>query len=446
MDLNRSQTSSYLIDLFEKTLSVCSPGEAVSQHLAVKGEQLRVGESEFSTENHPVYLLAVGKASVPMYESAHDILGEQVAGSLVITPDAGAASGCGADEVITGAHPVPDEQSLEAGRTAVEYLERLPEEALVITLISGGTSSLMCWPAEGIGIDELNKTYDLLNNSGATIHEINTVRKHCSRIKGGQLLRYVPEGATLIDLIISDVPGDDPAIIGSGPTTPDYSTFQDTYHVLLEYELWDIIPDAVRLHIEKGIDGEMPEVVRPEEDEKSLREHRQHIISSARKFVRRSADIAQGDGYRTVIVDEPFNDDVEKVATHIVEDITSHIPQETTVPQLLLFYGESTVQVTGGGKGGRNQELALRGALKIAELDEHISWLSAGTDGVDGPTDAAGAVVDSNTIRRARERNLDPGEYLRNNDAYHFHEQMGTLLKTGPTGNNLMDVVFVVLG
>ncbi|SHF96540.1 glycerate 2-kinase [Fodinibius roseus] len=437
------QTSLYLIDLFEKTLAACSPGNAVSQNLSVNGEQVRVGESEFSMDDHPVYLLAVGKASVPMYESARDILGERVAGSLVITPDAGAASGCSADEVITAAHPVPDERSLEAGRAAAEFLDHVPEEALVITLISGGTSSLMCRPAEGIGIQELNKTYDLLNNSGATIHEINTVRKHCSRIKGGQLLRSVPEGATLVDLIISDVPGDDSAIIGSGPTTPDYSTFQDTYHVLLEYELWDRIPDAVRLHMEKGIDGEIPEVVRPEEE--PVREHRQYIISSARKFVRRAADFARDAGYGTVVADEPFNEDVERVALHITDVINSHISQDMTDPQLMLFYGESTVQVTGGGKGGRNQELALRGALKIADIDKHISWLSAGTDGVDGPTDAAGAVVDNNTVRRARERGLDPGEYLRNNDAYHFHQQMDTLLKTGPTGNNLMDVVFVAV-
>lgn len=435
--------SSYLIDLFEKTLTGCSPGKAVSQNLSVKGEQLTVGDSLFPTKDHPVYLLAVGKASVPMYESASDILGDQVAGSLVITSDTKAASGCGADEVITASHPVPDKRSLKAGRRAAEYLDHIPEGALVISLLSGGTSSLMCWPAEGIGIKDLNETYDLLNRSGATIHEINTVRKHCSRIKGGQLLRYLPAGATLVDLIISDVPGDDPAIIGSGPTTPDFSTFQDTYHVLLEHELWDVLPDDVRLHIEKGVDGEVPDVVRP--DEEPLREHKQYIISSARMFVHRAADSARGDGYRATIADEPFNEDVEEVAAYIAEKVKSHASQEQANPLLFLFYGESTVQVTGDGKGGRNQELALRGALRIAE-SKNISWLSAGTDGVDGPTDAAGAVVDSDTIRRARRMGLKPEEFLRNNDAYHFHEQLETLVKTGPTGNNLMDIVFVAVG
>lgn len=434
--------SSYLIDLFEKTLTGCSPGKAVSQNLSVKGEQLTVGESVFSSKDHPVYLLAVGKASVPMYESASDILGDRIAGSLVITPDAKAASDCGAGEVITASHPVPDKRSLKAGRRAAEYLDHIPKGALVISLISGGTSSLMCWPAEDITIEDLNKTYDLLNRSGATIHEINTVRKHCSRIKGGQLFNYLPAGATLVDLIISDVPGDDPAIIGSGPTTPDFSTFQDTYHVLLEYELWDDLPDEVRLYIEKGVDGEVPDVVRP--DEEPIRGHKQYIISSARMFIHRAADSAREDGYRVTIADEPFNKDVEEVAAYIAEEVQSCASQEQVGPLLFLFYGESTVKVAGDGKGGRNQELALRGALRIAE-SENISWLSAGTDGVDGPTDAAGAVVDSNMIRLARKMGLKPEDYLQNNDAYHFHEQLGTLVKTGPTGNNLMDVVFVAV-
>src|SRR5690625_2955090 len=177
------KNSSYLIDLFERTLAVCSPEKAVSQHLSVDGDQLIAGESAFVIRDHPVFLLAVGKASVPMYESASNVLGERVAGSLVITPDAEAASGCGTDRVITGSHPVPDNQSLEAGRAAEEFLKNVPADALVISLISGGTSSLMCRPAEEISIEDLNKTYDLLNRSGATIRDINTVRKHCSRIK-----------------------------------------------------------------------------------------------------------------------------------------------------------------------------------------------------------------------------------------------------------------------
>ncbi|HLR33169.1 MAG TPA: glycerate-2-kinase family protein, partial [Fodinibius sp.] len=326
------QNSSYLINLFKKTLAGCSPEKAVSQHLSVDGDQLIAGESAFVIRDHPIFLLAVGKASVPMFESASDILGDRVAGSLVITPDDEAASYCRADQVITGSHPVPDNQSLAAGRAAVAFLEKVSGDALVISLISGGTSSLMCWPAEDISIEDLNKTYDLLNRSGATIRDINVVRKHCSRIKGGQLLHCLPEEAALVDLIISDVPGDDPAIIGSGPTTPDYSTYQDTYHILLEQELWDELPRSVRLHIEKGVEGEDPEVARP--GEAPDREHRQYIISSARIFARRAEEIAKSEGYRVTVADTPFNEDVEKVATRGADAVMSHARQQPSEPAL----------------------------------------------------------------------------------------------------------------
>lgn len=435
------QHTSYLVHLFKQTLSACSPEKAISEKVSVKGDNLQVGESSFVLDDQPIFVLAVGKASVEMYEAVHDLLGDQIAGSLVITPDADEASACRAEKVVVGSHPVPDEQSLEAGRAAVNFLRNAPENVLLLSLISGGTSSLMCLPAENISIEDLNKTYDLLNRSGTTIHEINTVRKHCSQIKDGQLLEFLPTGATIIDLLISDVPGDDPGVIGSGPTTPDYSTFQDTYHILLEYELWESVPRSIRIHIEKGLDGEEPEILRPEEDPV---QHQQYIISSAGQFAQRAAEIARTDGYTATVADEPFNEDVEEVATRIAGKVLPSAKAQATVPLLFVFYGESTVQVTGDGKGGRNQELALRGALKIAE-HENISWLSAGTDGIDGPTDAAGAVVDSETIRRARELGMDPHEYLQNNDAYHFHEQLDTLVKTGPTGNNLMDVVFVAV-
>ncbi|SMO65093.1 glycerate kinase type-2 family protein [Fodinibius sediminis] len=430
-----------LVDLFKETLKATSPGQAIADAVTMRDGELLVNESAWDLHGRPVCVLAVGKASVPMYQSLDEILGQKITQSLVITPDKEALSACGAGEVLVGAHPVPDERSLRAGRRAARFMEEVPREALVITLISGGTSSLMCWPEEGISISELSRTYELLNKSGAAIREINTVRRHCSRIKGGQLLRYMPGEATLIDLLISDVPGDDPAIIGSGPTTPDHSTFQDAYHILLEYELWEDLPAPVRSHIERGLDGVDPDVVQPGED--PVGNHVQHVISSARLFARRAADISRSKGIRASVVEEPYNADVEAVAAWIMEQVFAG-EHEKERPQLFLFYGESTVKVTGSGKGGRNQELALRGAQKIAG-EEGICWLSAGTDGIDGPTDAAGALVDGRLIERAVKQGLDPADYLDDNDAYHFHEHMGTLVKTGPTGNNLMDVVFVAV-
>lgn len=428
-----------LESLFLDALEACSPSNAIQEAIHLEGDRLSIADQEFYLKERRVYLFAVGKASVPMANAALEILGNHIEESLVITSDKDQAESCRAGEVIVGAHPVPNEQSVKAGQKTVEFFESIPRESLVLCLISGGTSSLLCLPAEGISVGELNQTFDLLNNSGATIYDINTVRKHCSQIKGGQLLDYLDPNLTLIDLVISDVPNDDLRVIGSGPTTPDQSTYQDAYHILLEQELWDRLPESVRQHIEKGIDGEVPDTLKPGED--PLAEHHSHIISSARKLAEQISEMAGQRGYQSWIADRAFNEDVEQVASNIAEKVLAEKSEnEDTV---YIFYGESTVNVSGSGKGGRNQELALRGALKIAERDS-VTWLSAGTDGIDGPTDAAGAVVDGQTIAEAKQQGMDPEEYLQNNDSYHFHEQLDTLLKPGPTGNNLMDLVLVI--
>ncbi len=428
----------YLKDLFHRTLTACSPENAVKEVVQIEGGKIKIRNHHFENDDHPVYVLAVGKASITMFESLDNILGNRITKSLVITPNS--PENCSADQIITANHPVPDEESIKAGRAAASFMESVPKNALVITLISGGTSSLMCNPAGTITLSDLRRTFDLLNQCGASISEINTVRKHCSRIKGGQLLRYLHQDAILIDLIISDVPHNNPTFIGSGPTVSDPSTYQDAYHILLEYQLWEKIPESVKNHIEKGLTGEVVETLSQEED--LLKKHETEIISSAEQFAQQAADFASEDGYKSVLSDRPFNEDVETVATNITDKVLSNENRDGE-PLIFFFYGESRVVVTGEGKGGRNQELALRGALKIAGYN-NISWLSAGTDGVDGPTDAAGAIVDGRTITKARERGIDPDEYLQNNDSYHFHRQMDTLLITGPTGNNLMDVVFVI--
>ena len=433
---------SYLKELFLKGLEECSPGSAVKEAISLEGSVLHIKGQPFELTDRPLYLLAVGKAAVPMYEAVYEVLGKKVTESLVITSDPEQAESCGAGKVIAASHPTPDASSLKAGESAMNFVEEVPKDGMLVTLISGGTSSLMCYPAEGISIEELNRTFELLNNSGATIYEINTVRKHCSRIKGGQLLRRLKPSVPLVDLVISDVPGDDLSIIGSGPTVPDESTFQDAYHILLEYELWERLPDSVRVHIEKGITGEVPETLK--EKDQQPEKHYSHIISSARMLAKRMAEIAERDGIESRVADSAYNEDVEAVAARIADEVMSDSGVNSEKPKLFLFYGESTVSVTGSGKGGRNQELALRGALKIAGR-ENITWLSAGTDGIDGPTDAAGAIVDGSTISKAKGKGLEPESFLKNNDSYHFHKQMGTLLKTGPTGNNLMDVVMVLV-
>ncbi len=431
-----------LKDLFLSGLEACSPSQTVQAVAALEGAKLTIKEQEFDISGRPVYVLAVGKAAVPMYRAIEDLLGSHIHRSLVITPDNQKAQQCNADRVIIASHPVPERRSFKAGQKAVQFLKEVPENGLLLNMLSGGTSSLMCYPAEDISIEELNSVFGLLNDSGATISEINTVRKHCSQIKGGQLLRYLNTGAAMVDLVISDVPDDDLSVIGSGPTTPDLSTYQDAYHILLKYELWHCLPVSVRKHIEKGLNGERMETLKPGED--SLKQHQAHIISSARLLADKISELASRKGLSTQGAEEAFNCDVEKVSEKIAAEVLNVADENISQPTVFIYFGESTVQVTGDGKGGRNQELALRGAMKIAGRP-NITWLSAGTDGIDGPTDAAGAIVDGTTISKAREQGLDPKEYLRNNDSYHFHEQMGTLVKTGPTGNNLMDLALVLI-
>ncbi len=431
----------FLRELFLKGLDACSPSQAVKKTVRLNGSQLTVNEREYNLSHRPLYILAVGKAAIPTCNSALEILGSHVKSSLCITSDKEQMEDCTADEVIHAAHPVPDNKSLSAGQKAVEFVEKIPENGLLLNLISGGTSSLMSLPPEEITVEEQNQMFHLLNNSGATIGEINIVRKHCSQIKGGQLLRFMNPNIILIDLAISDVPGDELSVIGSGPTIPDWSTFQDAYHILLEYELWDHLPSSVQDYFEMGIDGQVPETLKPKED--PIAEHYSAVISSAGILAKEISKLATEQGCGTKVADTAFNDDVEKVAQSIVEEIASESPKNSADSTVFVFYGESTVQVRGEGKGGRNQELALRAAIKIS--GQNITWLSAGTDGVDGPTDAAGAIVSGDTVGDAKKMGLDPEEFLKNNDSYHFHEKMDTLLKTGPTGNNLMDVVLVLL-
>lgn len=434
----------YLKNLFRKGLEECSPYRVVRDAVQYESGMLTVGDQQIEIGDRPVYALAAGKASVPMFKALADVMGQRIDRSLLISTPDNDRPDMEVDRFIQAAHPAPDSHSLEAGEGAADLFRDAGEGALVITLISGGTSSLLCLPAEGISLEDLNKTFQLLNNSGATIREINTVRKHCSKIKGGQLLRYLNPEVTLLDLIISDVPGDDPSIIGSGPSIPDDNTFEDAFRVLQQYGLWKQVPPSVQHHIGKGRRGEAEGTVHA--GEVAFARHHTLIVSSAPGLARRIGELASRDGFSVHVSRGAYNGEVEKVADTVADKVLSHKAEVSGKGKsgLFVFYGESTVDVTGEGKGGRNQELALRVALKL-EGHNNITLLCAGTDGVDGPTDAAGAIVDGATTAIARNRGIHPRDYLAENDSYHFHEKMGTLLKTGPTGNNLMDLVLVLV-
>jgi glycerate-2-kinase len=422
--------------LFLETLEKTKPSSLVADIITKNENSISVEETTFEYKNRPVYGIAVGKASRQMISTLKEKLSLPPSNLLCITTDQEDLE----DYCISSSHPVPDTDSIKAADTLIRFVENIPSEAVVFFLLSGGTSSLLCKPADEISLQDLKTTNTLLLHSGAAIHEINSVRKHLSAIKGGQLLSYFPQDCTLVDLVISDVPSDNLENIGSGPTIPDSSIFQDVCDTMQRLDLWNQAPESIRKHLKKGLSGEIPETLEPGDD--PLREHHSHIIGSGQKFAQTLAKIARQEGFNTWIANKAFNEDVSQVAENIKEKIRQNVSSDTDCA--LIFYGESTVRVSGNGKGGRNQELALRGALKIEGMD-NITWLSAGTDGIDGPTDAAGAIVDGSTIIEAKEKNLDVKEFISENDSYHFHEQMGTLLKTGSTGNNVMDSVLILI-
>jgi hydroxypyruvate reductase len=341
-------------------------------------------------------------------------------------------------------HPVPDEAGVAGTDRIVRLLESSTEHDLVICLISGGGSALLPAPAEGITLQQKQEVTKLLLNCGATINEINTIRKHISAIKGGQLAR-IAYPSTLVTLILSDVIGDPLDVIASGPTVPDSQTFSDCMNVLNMYDIADKIPKPILNRIQKGIHGEILDT--PKEGDPVF-EHTQNLVIASNALAAYAASQkAKGLNYNTMILStfvEGETKEVAKVHTAIIKEIL-HSGTPLPSPACLITGGETTVTIRGKGLGGRNQEFVLAAAYEIDGM-ENVVVFSAGTDGTDGPTDAAGAIADGLTIHRAREKALDPIEYLNNNDSYHFFEPLDDLIKTGPTNTNVMDLRILLVG
>jgi hydroxypyruvate reductase len=314
----------------------------------------------------------------------------------------------------------------------------------VVGVLSGGGSALLPCPVEGVSLEEKRKTTELLLASGATIQEVNAVRKHLSRIKGGQMARLA-QPARLLVLVLSDVVGDDLSTIASGPAAPDPATYPECLEILDRYGLREAVPLSVRAHLEKGALGEIPETPKPG-DPVFARVH--HLIVGNNLLALRGArQKAASLGYETLLLSSMIQGEAREVAkVHgaIAREIvrTAH---PVTPPCCILSGGETTVTVRGRGLGGRNQEFALSAAVAIADLPQTVV-LSGGTDGKDGPTDAAGAIVDGTTVVRARGSGLDPLRSLAENDSYRFLERVGDLLRTGPTGTNVMDLHLLLVG
>jgi glycerate 2-kinase len=429
--------------IFQAALKAVDPGEAIRTHVRREGDQLHVADRPYDLRQYDaVYAVGIGKAGAAMALAVEALLGDRLRGGHVVVKY-GHGGPLKQVTVHEAGHPVPDEAGVRATRTLIDFVKDRGSRDLLVCLISGGGSALSPAPVDGITLAEKQEVTRQLLACGATIHEINAVRKHISRIKGGQLTRLAAP-ATLIALVLSDVVGDALDVIASGPTVPDTSTFADALEILRKYQLLDHAPKAIRRHLEAGRAGDIPETPKPGD---AVFAHTQTVLIGRNLQALEAASRQATDlGYQSLILSsviEGETREVAKVHAGIAKEVLAS-GHPLAPPACILSGGETTVTLRGQGKGGRSQEFALAMALDIRDIPG-IAILSGGTDGTDGPTDAAGAVADWTTCTRAEELGLQPRLALENNDAYPFFARLGDLLITGPTQTNVMDVRIMLI-
>jgi glycerate 2-kinase len=431
------------IEIFQAGLRAVAPGAAIISFCQLDGEILQVdGRSYDLSLFKNIYVLGAGKAGASMAKAIEDILGERISKGI-ITVKYGHLEKLHKIKTYEGGHPVPDKNGYRGAQEIFRLASTADKNTLVICLISGGGSALMPLPVDGVTLQDKQQTTKVLLSCGATIHEINAVRKHLSRIKGGGLARVV-HPATLITLILSDVVGDDLDSIASGPCVCDSKTFADCQAIFAKYSIENEIPASVLQHIKLGLAGKVPETAKVGQ---GIFDTAQNVIVGGNfKALLKAKDKADEQGYNTLLLSSMIEGETRDVAANhiaIAREIEQH-GHPVQKPACLLSGGETTVTIKGRGKGGRNQEFVLAAALKMTGM-ENIVVLSAGTDGSDGPTDAAGAIADQSSLQRAALKELDPQKYLENNDSYHFFDQLDDLYKTGPTNTNVMDLRIILI-
>lgn len=392
---------------------------------------------------HRLLVLSCGKAGAVMANALEAALPDRIEQGLVITKYGHAAGyPCRRCRVSEAGHPLPDPAGAAATATALEMVDAAGTDTLLVVLLSGGGSALLVAPAPGLTLEDKQRTTDLLLRSGAEIGELNTVRKHLSAVKGGQLARRAWP-ATVMTLILSDVIGDPLDVIASGPTAADPSSYADALAVLERRKLADIVPSAVLAHLRLGATGERPDTPKP--GDPVLARVVNRILGNNRFALEAAAAAARSRDLTVTLLTDTLRGEARQAARWLAEQARAARAAAPPGRRLcLLAGGETTVTVTGSGKGGRNQELALAFALEVAG-ENGLALLSAGTDGNDGPTDAAGAFADGRTVATATAAGLSAREYLAANDAYHFFDRCGGLLRTGPTGTNVMDLQIVLV-
>lgn len=426
----------------ESALNAVDPKQIIKSKLLLKNSTLHVNGYSIDLKKFKnIYVIGGGKASGSMAEALEQVLGNSITNGLVNVP----RSSKNKTDIIKlheASHPIPDEAGVEGTRRMLKIAEQAKEDDLVICLISGGGSSLMPLPHGKISIADKKKITNALLKCGATINEINTVRKHISDFKGGWLAKKAYP-ATILNLILSDVVGDPLDFIASGPTVPDSTTFSDAIKVLKKYRLWSKAPASIRKVLSDGEKGLIPET--PKANDEAFKRVYNVVVGNNRLASLTAQKYLKSEGLNTLLLTSTLEGEARHVGIMLASIVHEVSVSGNPVPKPagIIAGGETTVTVTGKGLGGRNQEIALAAAQKLNGMNG-VVVASLSTDGVDGPTDAAGAIADGKTLVRAAKMGLTPEEYLAENDSYHFFSKLGDLIFTGPTGTNVNDVSVIV--
>ena len=426
-----------IMTVFKDALGSVLPGNLVRDTLKYEAGVLTIEGKRYRLDDYRgVHLFGSGKASVETARAVKAILGDRVTGGLVVSNYAATIDGIG---VFESSHPVLTEKSIRAAEILMENLSALSPDDFFIYLLSGGSSALIEKTAPPITLAEMQALVKGLLANGVPIEELNVVRKHLSLVKGGRLGRL--SRARGIVLVVSDVIGDDLEAIGSAPLFFDRSSYGETHALLKKYGLWETAPQSVRTVVQKGLAGEMEETPKAPSP---LIDH--FLIGSNLKILEKGRERGEALGIPTRIMSSRLRGEAREVAKAILaigEEIAT-TGQPFAPPVCLLFGGETTVTLKGDGMGGRNQEMALA-VLREFQGNPRFLFLSAGTDGIDGHSDAAGALVDHTSWEKAKELGLRIDDYLARNDSYHFFRETGDLIMTGPTGTNVMDMTALLI-
>lgn len=438
--------SELLPEVMAAALAAVEPEQAVRRVLRRDGDTLHVGAQRYDLRRiRRVLVVGAGKAGAPMAAAVAAVLDERLSEGLVIVKQGYAGHRVhGPIELVEGGHPLPDERGVAATERIAQLLVTASADDLVLVLISGGGSALLTLPTPGISLDDMIRLTELLLGCGATINQINTLRKHLSQISGGRLAQLAAP-ARVATLILSDVVGSPLPVIASGPTVPDPSSFADAWAIVSRYSLAEQLPPAIRDRLQRGLVD--PQLETPKPDDPLFTGVQQLVVGSNEIAALAAAERARQLGYQPLVLTTYLEGEARTVGgvlAGVARELALH-DRPIARPALLIAGGETTVTLRGSGLGGRNQELALGAVVGLAGLPQ-VTLVALATDGGDGPTDAAGAVVSGATLAEAQTRGLDPAAFLERNDAYHFFAPLDDLLRPGPTLTNVNDLTLLAVG